>query len=393
MMVKRMMQNRTAIASMGAVVVLCLIVYLSLSSELTDEDVRPDHQLNPSQSEAGGSVLLLNHQEEKIRNSIRAIIGDRDSKLGSDESGDNSVLFPRLVANNRDDGQDGLMDSSVIIYNRVPKTGSTSFMGLTYDLCATRNFHVLHVNTSKNSHIMSLDDQRRFAFNVTNWSSMHPAIFHGHVAFVDFAKFGLKKPIYINLIRDPIQRLVSHYYFLRYGDDFRPHVIRKKMGNRVTFDECVQRQGRDCDPANMWMQIPFFCGQSSDCWVPGSEWALEQAKRNLVNEYMLVGVTEQMRDFVSLLEEVMPRFFSGIRQAYDMSGKSHLRKTYKKIQPSTETILVLKRSRIWKQEQEFYDFALNQFRFLYRQTFGLEDDSNDEAKGQQFFYEKIRPKE
>jgi heparan sulfate 2-O-sulfotransferase HS2ST1 len=39
----------------------------------------------------------------------------------------------------------------------------------------------------------------------------------------------------------------------------------------------------------------------------GSEWALNQAKRNLVNEYFLVGVTEEMEEFIDLLEKSIPR--------------------------------------------------------------------------------------
>lgn len=40
---------------------------------------------------------------------------------------------------------------------------------------------------------------------------------------------------------------------------------------------------------------------------PGSYWALEQAKFNLVNNYFLVGVTEEMENFVNLLELSLPR--------------------------------------------------------------------------------------
>lgn len=52
-------------------------------------------------------------------------------------------------------------DDMVIIYNRVPKTASTSFTNIAYDLCGKNRFHVLHINTTKNNPVMSLQDQVR----------------------------------------------------------------------------------------------------------------------------------------------------------------------------------------------------------------------------------------
>lgn len=40
--------------------------------------------------------------------------------------------------------------------------------------------------------------------------------------------------------------------------------------------------------------------------IPGSEWALQQAKRNVLEKYTLVGVTEQMGEYLQMLELVIP---------------------------------------------------------------------------------------
>ena len=112
-------------------------------------------------------------------------------------------------------------------------------------------------------------------------------------------------PIYINMIRQPLERLVSHYYFLRYGDDVLVNKVRAKEGDTTTFDECVRLQQPDCDPKRMWLQIPFFCGGHPQCWELGSEWALSQAKTNLVNKYLLVGVTEELDTFVEVSQDLI----------------------------------------------------------------------------------------
>nr|CAG4646359.1 EOG090X088H [Macrothrix elegans] len=280
------------------------------------------------------------------------------------------------------------MKNPVLIYNRVPKTGSTSFVGLAYDLCSKNKFKVLHVNVTKNSHTMSLSDQLRFAWNVSQWNLMQPAFYHGHFAYLDFAKFGSVTPLYINLVRQPLERMVSYYYFLRYGDDFRPHLVRRKQGNKISFDECVKDGQSECDPNNLWLQVPFFCGHHADCWIPGNAWAFEQAKSNLVNKYLLVGVTEQMEEFVALLEATLPIYFKGALKLYREGSKSHLRKTNVKIPPKPETLARFKNTTVWQLENEFYEFALRQFEFIKTRT--LSTDLTD--KGRQFFYEKIRPK-
>lgn len=137
----------------------------------------------------------------------------------------------------------------------------------------------------------------------------------------------------------------------------------------------------------MWLQIPFFCGHSADCWKPGNKWALEKAKSNLLNNYLLVGVTEQMEEFIAVLEYTLPRIFRGATEHYLRSNKSHLRKTVQKNIPSAATVAKIQKSTVWQMENELYEFAVQQFDFIKKKTL-----TGAGERIQSYMYEKIRPK-
>lgn len=84
-------------------------------------------------------------------------------------------------------------ENLVVIYNRIPKTGSTSFINLAYDLCKKNKFHVLHINITANMHVLSLQNQLDFVKNITHWNEMKPALYHGHMAYLDFSKYNKLK--------------------------------------------------------------------------------------------------------------------------------------------------------------------------------------------------------
>jgi len=42
-----------------------------------------------------------------------------------------------------------------------------------------------------------------------------PSVFIKHVCFTNFTKFNLPKPIYLNVVRDPVERVISWFYYVR----------------------------------------------------------------------------------------------------------------------------------------------------------------------------------
>lgn len=324
-----------------------------------------------------GGFILIEMQIQSLQ-TARSYVGQhsvRDISAASDGSQDRGIMNE---------------DTVVVLYNRVPKTGSTTFTNFVYDSCKRNGIYVLHINTTKNSHIMSLQDQYKLVKNITSWTKVRPVFYHGHMAYLDFRRFGSPiSPFYINIIRDPLERLVSYYYFLRYGDNYRKGLKRARQGDKTTFDECVKKGGGDCAVEKLWLQIPFFCGQSAACWEVGNEWALQEAKKNLVDNYLLVGLTEQMEEFVVVLETVLPRMFKGLTENYRHSSKSHIRKTLHKETPADETVSRFHKSKVWKMEMELYTFAKDHFEFVKKQSTILNSEGILVSAPKRFRYEKI----
>ena len=89
----------------------------------------------------------------------------------------------------------------VLIYNRIPKTGSTSFMNVAYELykqnkykstkqflkwitSSNVSFRVVGLHVSHFKHQLTTGDQRELSRNMSEWRDL-PSLFHGHFAYFD----------------------------------------------------------------------------------------------------------------------------------------------------------------------------------------------------------------
>ena len=147
-----------------------------------------------------------------------------------------------------------------------------------------------------------------------------------------------------------------------------------------------------------------------------------QAKRNLVEKYLVVGVTEDLESFIEIVEWLLPKFFRGAASLYKQEGtkgnvslyfflliavfvfspsnygnlfgtagflfQNHIRRTKHKDTVSEATMSVLKNTKIWRAEQDFYDFALAQFNAIKdERAKSLKSESPDKPH---FHYERLK---
>ena len=112
-----------------------------------------------------------------------------------------------------------LASSQVLVYNRMPKCSSTSVIHLLYKLAWANKFQMvvneLPARSSENdlrnstNEIQMVDEVRRLQNHP--WSS----VYIRHMRNPDWLKHGLQVNL-VNMVRDPIQRMMSWFYFIRY---------------------------------------------------------------------------------------------------------------------------------------------------------------------------------
>ncbi|XP_033635381.1 uronyl 2-sulfotransferase-like [Asterias rubens] len=259
-----------------------------------------------------------------------------------------------------------------IIFNRVGKCGSRSVIDLLRKLSSTNDFNFISsivynetdIGPARQKHIATTLDQVRT-----------PYLFQRHLHFFNFSQFGAREPLYINIIRDPLARMVSAYYFKRFGDGKSNQNFKgtEEEKNRSVTD-CILQSHFECSARRTHYIIPFFCGQAKRCRYP-SQWSLDQAKENVEQHFIAVGVLEDLDNSFRVFEKLLPRYFTGSLKLFKEPDKNQVIRnsstvTKKKEKPSPEAEAVMKGRMHY--EYEFYFFVKARLEKL-KIKYGIED--------------------
>jgi len=132
---------------------------------------------------------------------------------------------------------------------------------------------------------------------------------------------------------------------------------------------------------------PIFLRCEPPVLEPGSEWALARAKAVLSEHYLVVGQTEDLASMYTVLELLLPTFFKGADDFLKISGKEHIKNTRHKEGVHQDTVIKMRKTKIWKLENDFYNFAVKHFQAIKR--IALEQKKLGRSL---YNLEKVRPK-
>ena len=156
-----------------------------------------------------------------------------------------------------------------IIYNRVPKCGSSTVLSVLRQLAMIHNFTYIHSKVFNHSRV-SFKMERDLVMQLKTTSA--PWLYDRHISVLNFTRFQLPMPHYINVFREPSERRMSFYYYR--------HPKRKTM----TFDDCIRSRRSDC--TSPYTILYYFCGHGENC-LKHSRWSLQKAMNNVQKYYQV----------------------------------------------------------------------------------------------------------
>jgi hypothetical protein len=191
----------------------------------------------------------------------------------------------------------------------------------------------------------------------------HPTLFLGHMGyrFLSFFPYD-RKPFWITMLRDPVERVVSHYYFLR---NLQPMTERhfayfvQQLACSLPLEKFVKKK----EVLRLVENHQLYCLLDHPYHPPavhdrlwGSyppEKLVDLVKYRLANECLFFGITEYFPRSLALLCHTF---------GWDMPDNPHARLTVTPEKPeeiSPEALELIREKTVL--EYELYQFALNLF--------------------------------
>lgn len=209
-------------------------------------------------------------------------------------------------------------NTKFVFHNKLPKCGSTTMHNIVGLLSRKNNFTYWKIMSG----VMKFTDEETL-IQALKMRYREPFFLLQHHFWMDFNKYSMHQPTFVNMIRDPIAWFQSHYTFMRFGMNKGRGENDPKLGSDI--DDCIKNKEKNC-VSNQWTYIEFFCGSEKLCATMKAAYdsgdldvkrqVLEIVKRRVVNDYFIVGILEQFEDTLQLFETMLPMFYKGAMDAW-----------------------------------------------------------------------------
>ncbi|CAH1798040.1 unnamed protein product [Owenia fusiformis] len=267
-------------------------------------------------------------------------------------------------------------DKALIIYSEMPKCGSGTFVRILSDVCKySKHYRTKYTwPTPSPVELQSVESKQKYVSSKI--LPLRPYIFMGHLSFLDFIELGNKQPLYIDIVRDPVERWISLYYYKRVSPFHIKRLnLTRKERNR-TMDNCMKiwisltgclgrsiKATADCLKTKPYMGCKdekivssyptWFSGQ----YINSSLMSLQRAKTNIEKYYTFIGITEHFEETLKAMETILPSFTNEFTRMFKTTRNQNV--GHNKVRPSDDNIDVIKE--LLSDDYELYGFIRQRF--------------------------------
>ncbi len=170
-------------------------------------------------------AVKTDHSNWTLDDIKRGWRGGRKSPLADGEVKSPDFL-PPPVRRHRPPSCGGCGDGDLLIYNRVPKCASSTVQTVLEVLSRANNFSYESLPFTSAGRAWSEAQERAFVHGRPDGGGdSGPRAVDGHFYFVDFGRYEDEKkeedgrrapPVWINLVREPLERVESSFSYLRH---------------------------------------------------------------------------------------------------------------------------------------------------------------------------------
>ncbi|CAH1784162.1 unnamed protein product [Owenia fusiformis] len=269
----------------------------------------------------------------------------------------------------------------LLIYSKAPKCGSSTLVGVFKEACQTSKSCYIGYETCEKLKTTFKDNPESRQNCITQIKlQKRPFIFSAHLPFLDFTEFGSKQPLFVDIIREPVKRWISGFYFTR-SDAYHINIANlSREDTTATIDECLSKwiTTSNCPAPEVYdssgveqlagcLRTKPYTGcrgmdppASLRAWFSGDALphTVNVAKHNIEKYYTFVGMTEHYNATLRALEALIPFFRSDdLVDAYEHTHHVHVGTN--KTPPSEfhESIMKV----LLGDEYELYHFVLQRF--------------------------------
>lgn len=175
----------------------------------------------------------------------------------------------------------------------IPKTGGTTLFDI-----LTRYFAPEEVLSIEKPDQIDRDLREQLA---------SARLIRAHMGY-EFYQYAARPPIYLTMLRDPVQRVVSNYAAMRRPTKQRPQIYAG------TLEEFID------EPARMNVQAHHIAGSRQSLRQASPETVLSVGKAHL-HSFPFVGITERFDDSLQLLVYMMGWDYPTEYQSRNISGQ------------------------------------------------------------------------